>query len=188
MGDWYDPAAHWPPASLTGLNPVIDVEDVSMLTARLSNGVLASYQQCHFTPDYWRNYTVIGDAGRLENLGDLDGAVVKVWNTRHAGYRERADIEIEIPAGEQRHGGADAAVVAELLRFVRNGGRCDTSPVAAREVVAAGIAATRSLRADGEPIDVAGVPDDMAAYFAAGQPATRTAASSPTPSGQALGG
>lgn len=188
MSDWYDPTAHWPPASLTGLNPVIDVEDVSMLTARLSNGILASYQQCHFTPDYWRNYTVIGDAGRLENFGDLDGAVVKVWNTRRAGYQQRADIEIEIPAGDQRHGGADDGLVAEFLRFVRHGGRCETSPVAAREAVAAGVAATRSLRADGEPVDVSGVPDDVAAYFEGGQPGARTAASSPASSRGGVGG
>ena len=35
----------------------------------LDNGVQASYEQCHFTPDYWRNYTVIGTEGRLENFG-----------------------------------------------------------------------------------------------------------------------
>ena len=52
------------------LPPDIDIEDVSLVNMRLDNGVLAAYQQCHFSPDYWRNYTVIGDAGRLENFGD----------------------------------------------------------------------------------------------------------------------
>jgi hypothetical protein len=52
------------------VNPVIDVEDVSAVNMRLGNGVIAAYQQCHFTPDCWRNHTVIGDAGRLENFGD----------------------------------------------------------------------------------------------------------------------
>ena len=73
MRDWYDEDT-WPPTAQKELNPVIDVEDISMLTMTLDNGVLASYQQCHFTPDYFRNYTVIGDAGRIENMGDGSGA------------------------------------------------------------------------------------------------------------------
>lgn len=67
--DWFDEGV-WPPSRLRDLNPVVDVEDISMVLTRLDNGVLTSYQQCHFTPDYWRNYTVIGDEGRIENLGD----------------------------------------------------------------------------------------------------------------------
>ena len=68
MRDWYD-ADTWPPTSRKELNPVIDVEDISMLNMTLDNGVLASYQQCHFTPDYFRNYTVIGDAGQDREHG-----------------------------------------------------------------------------------------------------------------------
>ena len=169
MGDWFDADTHWPPGSLTGLNPTIDVEDVSMLTARLDNGVLASYEQCHFTPDYWRNYTVIGDRGRLENFGDLDGAVIRVWNSRRSGYREDADRVVEIEAEDGTHGGADPALVAEFVRFARQGGATETSAVAAREAVAAGTAATESLRSDGTPVDVEPLPADLAAYFDRGQ-------------------
>jgi predicted dehydrogenase len=64
---------HWPPLTQTGLNPVLDVEDVSMVLMRLDNGVLASYQQCHYTPDAWRNYTVIGTEGRIENFARPSG-------------------------------------------------------------------------------------------------------------------
>ena len=78
MWDWYD-ADIWPPTTQRELNPVVDVEDISMLQMRLDNGVLASYQQCHFTPDYWRNYTVIGDAGRIENMGDGAGDQIHLW-------------------------------------------------------------------------------------------------------------
>ncbi len=174
MGDWFDADRHWPPGSLTGLNPTIDVEDVSMLTARLDNGVLAGYQQCHFTPDYWRNYTVIGDRGRLENFGDLDGAVVKVWNSRRSGYREDADRVVQIEAEDGTHGGADPALVAEFVRFALDGGATETSAVAAREAVAAGTAATESLRADGRPMDVEPLPADLAAYFDGGQVSAST--------------
>ncbi|GAP58215.1 hypothetical protein AHiyo1_12280 [Arthrobacter sp. Hiyo1] len=59
MGDWFS-VDNWPPTEQTDLAETIDVEDISMMNMVLDNGVLASYQQCHFTPDYWRNYTVIG--------------------------------------------------------------------------------------------------------------------------------
>ncbi|HEX4815413.1 MAG TPA: hypothetical protein VFV66_21935 [Nonomuraea sp.] len=48
-------------------------------------GVIAASQQCHFTPDYVRNYTVIGTEGRLENFGDRPGDTVRVWNTGPTG-------------------------------------------------------------------------------------------------------
>ena len=177
MQDWFDPEV-WPPSALRDLHPVIDVEDLSLMIARLDNGVLTSYQQCHYTPDYWRNYTVIGDEGRIENFGDgLDGdpASIKVWNKRRSGYRADADLDLSIPMPskqerESLHGGADEALVGEFLRFVAVGGPTDTSPVAAREAVAAGVAATASLRAGGRPVDVPELDPLIARHFAQNQP------------------
>ncbi len=87
MADWFDPH-QWPPTELDQLNPVVDVEDLSMMLSRLSNGVLASYQQCHYTPDYWRNDTVIGDHGRMENFDDAvsdPSGTIRVWNRADPG-------------------------------------------------------------------------------------------------------
>jgi hypothetical protein len=63
MKEWFS-LDNWPPLAQTGLNPVVDVEDLSMVLMRLESGAMASYQQCHFTPDYWRNFTVIGTEER----------------------------------------------------------------------------------------------------------------------------
>ena len=167
MTDWLS-TDNWPPLSQTGLNPVVDVEDLSMMQMQLDNGVLASYQQCHYTPDYWRNYTVIGTEGRMENFGDSEGAEIRVWNRRCA-YRSEADLVVPVHTPPGTHGGADPLLAAEFLRFVREGGTTVTSPVAAREAVAAGYAATMSLRDGGAPVDVAPVEPDVAAYFAHGQ-------------------
>ncbi|PJN02872.1 oxidoreductase [Streptomyces sp. CB01201] len=169
--DWYTEDGHWPPHTQRALNPVIDVEDVSLLNMRLDNGVLASYQQCHFTPDYWRNYTVIGDAGRLENFGDGPGGQVKVWNSRRSEYRAEPDETYAIPDApdDEGHAGADPMIIDEFLRFVRGGGLTDTSPVAARMAVAAGCEATASLRNGGVPRQVPRLDPDLAAYFERGQ-------------------
>ncbi|MFD7713112.1 Gfo/Idh/MocA family protein [Streptomyces sp. NPDC059785] len=178
--DWFDTGV-WPPANLRDLNPVIDVEDISMMLTRLDNGVLTSYQQCHFTPDYWRNYTVIGDEGRMENFGDgVEGAepVIKVWNLERTGYRPDADLTLTVGEGATgEHGGADEAIVGEFLHFVAHGGATDTSPVAAREAVAAGLAATTSLRSGSTPVEVPALDADTVGYFAGHQAGSRGPAS-----------
>lgn len=51
------------------------------------NGVLVNDQQCHFTPDSWRNYAVIGTRGRIESRGDRAGGEIRLWNER-VGFSE----------------------------------------------------------------------------------------------------
>ncbi|NRQ36472.1 Gfo/Idh/MocA family oxidoreductase [Nonomuraea sp. NN258] len=159
----------WPPTRRENLHHIVDVEDVSVMNMRLDNGIIAAYQQCHYTPDYWRNYTVIGTEGRLENFGDGPGDTVKVWNSGPTGYRDDCDIAYQVPAATGGHGGADPQIIAEFCRFVREGGVTDTSPVAARMSVAAGYMATLSVRDGGAPYDVPALDPDLIAYFDRGQ-------------------
>lgn len=159
---------HWPPLSQSQLNPVIDVEDISMILMQLDNGVFASYEQCHYTPDYWRNYTIIGTEGRIENFGDgSPDTVIRLWN-RRTDYRAEGDRVFPAPATTGSHGGADPAIVSEFLEFVRNGVRTKTSPVAARYSVAAGVAATESLRNGSVAVEIPALDAAVAAYFDAG--------------------
>ncbi|MFI6540019.1 Gfo/Idh/MocA family protein [Nonomuraea sp. NPDC050547] len=155
----------WPPTARKDLNPVVDVEDLSVMNMRLDNGVIAAYQQCHFTPDYNRSYTVIGAEGRLEN----DGGHVKVWNHGPTGYRAEGDITYKVPETKGSHGGSDERIVSEFCGFVREGGVTDTSPVAARMSVAAGYMATMSLRDGGVPYDIPALDPELVAYFDRGQ-------------------
>ncbi|MFS0912338.1 Gfo/Idh/MocA family protein [Microbacterium sp. 179-I 3D2 NHS] len=163
MPEWFS-MDNWPPAAHTGLNPVVDVEDVSMMLMTLDNGVLASYQQCHFTPDYWRNYTVIGTEGRLENVGDTAGGVVKVWNRRHE-WQVAGDVEYPIGGDASGHVDADVLTIAEFLAHVARGVPTVVSPIAAREAVAAGAMAAASLRDGSLPRDVPPLDPDVAGYF-----------------------
>ncbi|MFH5880492.1 Gfo/Idh/MocA family protein [Arthrobacter sp. NA-172] len=169
LGDWFS-IDNWPPTEQKDLAETIDVEDISMMNMVLDNGVLASYQQCHFTPDYWRNYTVIGTKGRIENFGDGPGEQIKVWTTRSSGYPE-PDAVVEIQDGDGGHGGADPRLIAEFLRFAAEGGQTQTNPIAARQAVAAGVLAAESLRGDGSAREVPALPKDLVEYFEAGQPA-----------------
>ncbi|GIG36234.1 Gfo/Idh/MocA family protein [Cellulomonas pakistanensis] len=154
--DWTS-HAHWPPRALTGLNPVVDVEDLSMLMMRLENGVLASYQQCHFTPDYWRSYTVIGTEGRLENAGDTGGAVVRVWN-RRLGWSPTGHVEHPVRDIAGGHRAADTAMLTEFFAHVLHGAPTAGSPVDARQAVAVGSLGAESLRHGCVPLDVPPLP------------------------------
>lgn len=156
---------HWPPLTQKQLNPVVDVEDISMIQMEMHNGVLASYQQCHFTPDYWRNYTIIGTDGRIENFGNGgDGTHIKLWN-RRTSWNPEGDETLEMDVEKGSHGGADPKIVSEFVRFVREGGAINTSPVAARYSVATGCQATESLRSGGIPLDVPVLDPAVVAYF-----------------------
>ena len=158
--------ANWPPLTQKDLNPVVDIEDVSMMHMALDNGVLACYQQCHFTPDYWRNYTIIGTEGRLENFGNgEEGTVIKVWDRRRLGYDARADQSFPLASMAGGHGGADPRIVDEFLGFVRGEAKASTSPLASRYSVAAGCCATESLRMKGIPIDVPPVNREVRNFF-----------------------
>jgi hypothetical protein len=151
--------------SQKGLNPIIDVEDLSMMLMELDNGVLCSYQQCHYSPDGWRNYCIIGTAGRIENFNDYHGdSQVRLWNKR-CFYSAEGDASYPIRWADGGHGGADPLIVAEFVRYVRDGGRIATSPIAARNSVAAGCMAAHSLRNGSIPMDVPKVPGKWRAYF-----------------------
>lgn len=145
-----DLLVHWPPRDLPDVNPVVDVEDLAMVQMRLGNGVLATYDQCHFTPDYWRNYTVIGDEGRLENFGNGEaGTVIRLWNRRSC-YDPLGAVRVTPALGEGGHGGSDERCVGEFLRLLSgDGGPTIGSPIAAWHAVATGCAASESLRAGG---------------------------------------
>ena len=163
LGDWFD-MGNWPPLSQKGLNPVVDVEDISMMLMRMESGLFASYQQCHYTPDYWRNYTVIGTEGRIENFGDYEGGHIKLWNRRHL-YDPEGDARFPIKGDDKGHDDADVLTISEFVSFITDGTPTDTSPLGAWYAVAAAIAATDSLRNGSSPRNVPELAPDIITYF-----------------------
>ena len=163
LGDWFD-MGNWPPLSQKGLNPVVDVEDISMMLMRMESGLFASYQQCHYTPDYWRNYTVIGTEGRIENFGDYEGGHIKLWNRRHL-YDPEGDARFPIKGDDKGHDDADVLTISEFVSFITDGTSTDTSPLGAWYAVAAAIAATDSLRNGSSPRNVPELAPDIITYF-----------------------
>ncbi len=158
--------AHWPPLEQSGFNPVIDVEDISMITMQLDNGIQASYQQCHFTPDSCRNYTIIGTKGRIENYGDHhEGTTIELWDDRKIdGFRLRGDATFRTPPGRGGHGGSDPAIVHSFFDALRGKGTPNSTPQAARYSVATGCLGADSIRSGGMPFEVPALPEELENY------------------------
>jgi predicted dehydrogenase len=157
----------WPPLSQNDMAPHIDIEDHNMLMLSLDNGVQASYTQCFYTPDSERNYTFIGTRGRLENIGDGGDCEIHVWTQR--GNRSNPDIIHKLKAIEGGHGGSDPCIINSFISFVRDGVVPNTSPLAARNAVAAGIMGHESMRNGNIPKDIPPIPAPLMEYFNNGQ-------------------
>lgn len=131
----------------------IDVEDNNVMIMELEGGIKASYLQCHFTPDYHRNYVFIGTEGRLEN----SEPEMKVWvkTRRSSTYRELADRTYQVKAATGSHGGADPVICEDFVHMVLDGVEPLATPLAGRMSVAAGCAGAESMRSGGMPVEVA---------------------------------
>jgi predicted dehydrogenase len=136
----------------------VDVEDVSVVNMEYANGMVASYMECHFSPDYERNYTFIGTEGRIES----DEPEGKVYLFRRIPGKNNTTPEvIECPSRFGGHGGADPQIAGDFVNVVLDGVQPRAPVVAGRWSVAAGVCAAKSLRNGGAPVDVPPLPDDL---------------------------
>ena len=93
----------------------VDVEDNSTIMMEMEGGIRATYMQCHFTPDYWRNYVFIGTEGRIENLDDHSKVVVRTRGRSHE-WKNFADRELSVKEAHGGHGGADPRIAGAIRR------------------------------------------------------------------------
>ena len=148
---------NYPPGKTFGYSPNIDVEDHNMLLLEMANGVQGCYVQCHYTPDDFRNYTVIGTEGRIENYGDMPSedspAHLHIWN-RRTGYQSHGHETIVISGTAGTHGGADPLIIEDFLRALSGEEPRGATSLDARMSVAAGVSGTNSIRSGSVPYEV----------------------------------
>ena len=155
---------HYPPLEQEGFSPIIDVEDHNMVMMQLENGAQMCYMQCHYSPDAERNYTFIGTKGRIENYGNNNGPCeIHLWTQR--GPRETPDIIYQIKKNTGSHGGADYPTLQNFIAFVRDGAKTNTSPIAARQSVAAGVLGHKSMRTGCNRQDIPPLSKEIIEYF-----------------------
>ena len=131
----------------------IDVEDNNLVIMELDNGIKASYLQCHFSPDYFRNYAFIGTEGRMENMDDSTKIIVKT-RSQTKKWKNYADRIYEVKPAEGSHGGADPVICTDFINMILEDTEPLSTPEAGRMSVAAGYAATISLRSGGRVVNI----------------------------------
>ena len=136
----------------------VDVEDAMVVNMQYASGVVAAYQECHFSPDYERNYTFIGTEGRIES--DEPENCVYLYR-RILGKNNTTPEVIPCESRFGGHGGADPQIARDFVDMVVDGARPRAPVVAGRRSVAAGVCAAESMRRGGIPIDVPDLPDDL---------------------------
>lgn len=130
----------------------VDVEDNSMVLMELEGGIKASYLQCHFTPDYQRNYTIIGTEGRIENNEAEQKVYLKTRTSKT--WRDLSDRVYDIKKAEGSHNGADPIICEDFLDMILLNKEPIAEPLAGRMSVAVGCAAAESMRAGGRVVHV----------------------------------
>jgi predicted dehydrogenase len=138
----------------------VDVEDNSIVMMQLDGGIRASYMQCHFAPDYCRNYTLIGTEGRIENLDDNSKVIVRLRD-RSNQWKNLAHSDLTVKPATGGHGGADPQICRDFIDMILEGKRPLATPLAGRMSVATGCAATWSLRNNWTPVDIPALPKDL---------------------------
>jgi predicted dehydrogenase len=120
----------------------IDIMDNSALLIKYTSGVKVSFTECHFSPDYKREFSFVGDKGRLEIL---DFYSDNGDNTPRNEIRisKRHDPEVSVRNVRLKtggHGGGDEEMMDEFIDLIA-GKKLKTSSDGAAGLMSAAIAA-----------------------------------------------
>jgi len=123
----------------------IDCLDNHMVLMEFENGVKASYDECHYTPDDNREYIFIGTKGKLK-LDDRAGKLT--MELRHSG-----DVmEYRPSAGREGHGGGDPRLIEDLAHAIDSRTQPLAGVKAGLESIRVGLMAHESIRRDGQVV------------------------------------
>lgn len=147
----------WPQHEFCCFRKEVSVEDNSVVMMELEDDIKATYTQCHFTPDYFRNYTFIGTEGRIENMDDSTKVICLTRNLSKKS-KNLSNRTYDIKPAEGGHGGADPVICQDFINMITKGQDPVSTPVAGRMSVAVGCAATESLRHGGKVIAIPPLP------------------------------
>ena len=131
--------------------PGADVSDNSMVLVDYANGSRAFYGECHFTPEYTREFTLIGDQGKMTGFFNNE-CEFKVTVQRVDSPTEMR-VSRPRPTMDGGHGGSDTLALIEFARRVRERDRCEGEFWQIVEGAALSIAAADSEESE-QPVPV----------------------------------
>ncbi len=89
----------------------INVDDNILSIIQYDNGRRAFYAECHFTPEYTREFTFIGDKGKMVGQYTNEKFFIQVIH-RYSGKTETYEVP---PNTEGGHGGGDKRILKEFV-------------------------------------------------------------------------
>jgi predicted dehydrogenase len=94
----------------------MDLNDNSELCISYANGGKATFHECHFTPDYTREFWFVGTRGKIYGYYDNPGRFLIRLEYSHS--RERRTEEFKPPYEGGSHGGGDDNLRNEFYRRI----------------------------------------------------------------------
>lgn len=126
-----------------------DVSDNSLVLIDYESGARISYMECHFTPEYTREFMFVGDKGKIEAFFNNEQEFkIKLWK-RH----EEKPTYFYPPKSEGGHGGGDPGIIKEFFSLIERGVPCMKGVKGARDSAAIAIAAYESEKS-GMPVNI----------------------------------
>ncbi|MFQ6048037.1 MAG: Gfo/Idh/MocA family protein [Phycisphaerae bacterium] len=131
----------------------VDVCDNAVVNVLYENGAKLSYTECHFTPDYVREFAFIGTEGRIYARYPHQGVPEIFISFRH---RPRKLFHETVEMGLGGHAGGDRAMLAEFVQAINQNRPPLTDLTAGRESAAIAISAEQSIET-GQVVNVQNV-------------------------------
>jgi predicted dehydrogenase len=94
----------------------MDLNDNSELCISYANGGKATFHECHFTPDYTREFWLVGTRGKIYGYYDNPGRFL--IRLEYSYSRERRTEELKPPYEGGSHGGGDDNLRHEFYRRI----------------------------------------------------------------------
>ncbi|MBT3289018.1 MAG: hypothetical protein HN380_16860 [Victivallales bacterium] len=118
------------------------MDDNCIVLIDYDNGARLTYIENHFTPEYSREFTFIGDKGKMVAFYNNEQEFVITVT-----YRHRADQDVyHPPKAAGGHGGGDPMIIREFLDLVERGEPVASGIEGARDSAAIAIAALESKK------------------------------------------
>jgi predicted dehydrogenase len=130
-----------------------DVDDNSLMVIQYDSGARISYMECHFTPEYSREFMFIGDRGKLIGFYNNEMEFKITVSKRHS---RKQDVYFP-EKGIGEHGGGDIEIVKAFIEKVKTGSSSMEGVLGARDSAAIAIAAVESS-SSGKAVEIPSAP------------------------------
>ena len=136
----------------------MDLDDHSLLAISYMDGSKATFHECHFTPEYSREFWLVGTKGKMYGYYDNPGRFLVRIEYAHEPERQTEEWKPPHTGGE--HGGGDNRLRDEFYRRIVENDPPTKAAESAYYSTALALCAAESIES-GLPADIPPLPPDL---------------------------